>query len=160
GINWPDEIFQSLEPAHRLVFGYGLIAWEFILGARTWALPGLVAPLLKLCASIGLDDPRQYLSVVRLAFLAIGVGTAFGSYVLARRLGATSLFAACGAAFFALSAPAIYFAPRALSETASALPIVFGVACALKPGAGRRDHVIGASLLGLATLLRLQNALF
>jgi phosphatidylinositol glycan class B len=160
GIYWPDEIYQSVEPGHRLVFGYGLIPWEFIEGARTWALPGLVAALLKLCAIVGLDDPRQYLSVVRLAFSTIGVATAFGSYRLARRLGATSVFAACGAAFFALSAPAIYFAPRALAETASALPIVFGLACALKPSADRRDHIIGASLLGLATLLRLQNALF
>ncbi|HEX8822710.1 MAG TPA: hypothetical protein VF794_22475, partial [Archangium sp.] len=39
GIYWPDEVFQSLEPAHRLVFGYGLKAWEFIEGARNWALP-------------------------------------------------------------------------------------------------------------------------
>ena len=37
GIYWPDEIHQSLEPAHRLVFGYGLIAWEFSDGARNWA---------------------------------------------------------------------------------------------------------------------------
>src|SRR5262250_3404042 len=47
GIYWPDEIYQSLEPAHRLVFGYGLIPWEFVQGARSWALPGLVAGLLK-----------------------------------------------------------------------------------------------------------------
>ena len=32
--------YQSLEPAHRLVFGYGMLAWEFIEGARNWALPG------------------------------------------------------------------------------------------------------------------------
>ena len=43
GIYWPDEVFQSLEPAHRLVFGYGMRAWEFIEGARNWALPGVVA---------------------------------------------------------------------------------------------------------------------
>ncbi|HZA50383.1 MAG TPA: hypothetical protein VE549_06560, partial [Myxococcaceae bacterium] len=30
GIYWPDEIYQSLEPAHRVVFGYGLVAWEFV----------------------------------------------------------------------------------------------------------------------------------
>src|SRR5262245_14076681 len=50
GIYWPDEIYQGLEPAHRLVFGSGLVAWEFIEGARTWALPGLVALLMKACA--------------------------------------------------------------------------------------------------------------
>ena len=27
GIYWPDEVYQSLEPAHRLVFGPGLVSW-------------------------------------------------------------------------------------------------------------------------------------
>lgn len=26
---WPDEIFQTVEPAHRLVYGSGLVPWEF-----------------------------------------------------------------------------------------------------------------------------------
>ena len=29
GIHHEDEIFQSLEHAHRLVFGYGFVPWEF-----------------------------------------------------------------------------------------------------------------------------------
>ena len=62
GIYWPDEIYQSLEPAHRLVFGPGLISWEYGLGARTWALPGLVAAIFWMCQAVGLDDPRQYRS--------------------------------------------------------------------------------------------------
>ena len=62
GIFWPDEIYQSLEPAHRLVFGYGLVPWEFIEGARNWTLPGFIAALLKFSAVLGLNDPRQYLS--------------------------------------------------------------------------------------------------
>ena len=40
GIFWPDEIYQSLEPAHWTVFGYGLVPWEFVSGARNWAFPG------------------------------------------------------------------------------------------------------------------------
>jgi len=43
GIYHPDEIFQSLEQAHRLVFGYGLVPWEFRVGARSWLLPGLLS---------------------------------------------------------------------------------------------------------------------
>src|SRR5713226_3429456 len=31
-VNWGDEIFQAIEPAHRLVYGYGLVPWEFQLG--------------------------------------------------------------------------------------------------------------------------------
>ena len=160
GIYWPDEIHQSLEPAHRLVYGYGLVAWEFVDGARNWAFPGFVAALLAIERLVGLSDPRLYVDATRLVFSAIGIATALGTYRLARAYGASSLASACGAALVALSAPLIYFAPRALSETASALPVVFGFALALSPGAGRWQRVAGASLLGLAVLLRLQNAIF
>ena len=47
-VNWPDEIFQVLEPAHRLAYGYGLVAWEFQLGVRSWLMPGLVAAMIEL----------------------------------------------------------------------------------------------------------------
>lgn len=160
GIYWPDEIYQSLEPAHRLVFGQGLVAWEFIEGARNWTFPGLLAGLLKLSATIGLDDPSQYVTLVKLTFALIGVATAYGSYLLARAYGASTLAAACGAALFALAAPAIYFAPRALSDTASALPVVLGYALALHARSGREKRLTGASLLGLAVLIRLQNGVF
>src|SRR5260370_41077903 len=75
GIYWPDEIYQSLEPAHRLVFGYGLIPWEFLQGARSWALPALVAGLLKGSGWFGAAGPRPYLYVVRRFFSAGGVAT-------------------------------------------------------------------------------------
>ena len=42
-IHHPDEIFQALEQAHRVVFGYGIVPWEFRDGARSWLLPGLLA---------------------------------------------------------------------------------------------------------------------
>lgn len=160
GIYWPDEIYQSFEPAHRLVFGYGLIAWEFIDGARNWALPGLVAFLMKGAALVGLDAPAEYLAFTRASFALAGAATAYGAYLLARALGASQLGACCAAALFALAAPALYFAPRAMSENASALPVVLGLAFALRVKATRREVLLGASLLGLATLLRLQNGLW
>lgn len=160
GIYWPDEIYQSLEPAHRLVFGYGLLPWEFVEGTRNWAFPGFIAGVLKLAALAGLDSPRQYLTSVRLVFCAISLGTVLGSYKLARVCEASPVAAACGAAIFALVAPAVYFAPRALSENASALPAVWGFALALPQRSSRRQVFIGACLLGVATLLRLQNGVF
>ncbi|MGA3119471.1 MAG: hypothetical protein ABSF69_01770 [Polyangiaceae bacterium] len=160
GIYWPDEIYQSLEPAHRLVFGYGLIPWEFAEGARNWAFPGLVAAILKVAALVGGDHPRHYLIAIRLVFSAIGMVTAWGTYRLARSCGARPIGAALGAMFFALAPPAIYFAPRALSETASAAAVVFGFAWVLRPAARRRDVLVGVSLLGFSALLRLQNGIF
>ena len=41
-LHHPDEIFQSVEQAHRIVFGNGLVPWEFRTGARSWLLPGLL----------------------------------------------------------------------------------------------------------------------
>lgn len=160
GIYWPDEVYQSLESAHRLVFGYGMQAWEFIEGARNWALPALVAALMKVATWVGLDEPRGYLGLTRGAFGLLGAATAWGSYRLARAYEASELAAAAGASLFALSAVPLYFGPRAMSENASALPVVLGLALALRPGASRRALVGGASLLGLAVLLRLQTGVF
>src|SRR3954447_12069319 len=87
GINWPDEIYQSFEPAHRLVFGYGLVAWEFLEGARTWAVPGFVAVWLSLCKLVGLDSPTQYIPVVKLVFSLLSTLSALGVYRLAKGLG-------------------------------------------------------------------------
>lgn len=160
GLYWPDEVYQSLEPAHRLVFGYGLQAWEFIEGARSWALPWLVAALMKAATWVGLDAPPGYLGVVKGAFALVGAATAWGAARLALGLGARALPAAAGAALFALAAVPVYFGPRAMSENASALAAVWGLALALPPGASRREGRWGAALLGLAVLLRLQSALF
>jgi hypothetical protein len=160
GIFWPDEIYQSLEPAHHLVFGYGLLPWEFVRGARSWAFPGLVAGLLRTAAWLTGDHPRHYLVAVRLAFSAISMLTAWGTYQLARACGARAVGASLAALCFALSPATIYFAPRAMTETASALAVAFGLALTLRSQASRRQEVIGALLLGLSVLFRLQNALF
>ncbi len=160
GLYWPDEVYQSLEPAHRLIYGHGLLAWEFIEGARNWALPGLVAGLLGLARLLGGTDPAVYLGVTKGFFGLLGVASAWGSWRLARAHGVSEGAAAAGAALFALAAVPIYFAPRALSENASALPVVLGLALALPRQASRRAVWAGAGLLGLAVVLRLQNGVF
>src|SRR5579872_5069734 len=43
----PDQIFQVLEQAHRLAYGYGVVPWEFREGVRSWILPGLFAFIFK-----------------------------------------------------------------------------------------------------------------
>ena len=160
GIFWPDEVYQSLEPAHRLVYGYGLVAWEFIDGARNWALPGLVAFLFKLAQIFGLDRPAQYLGVVRVAFVGAAVASAWGVWRLARVSGAEELPAAISSLALMHCAPAIYFSHRAMAENASALPVVLGLWLLLDREATRRNRILGASLLGIAVLLRLQCGLF
>ena len=74
-LNWADEVFQTTEQAHRLVYGTGLVTWEFQLGTRSWILPGAIAALMELSRLIG-DGPDYY-------NLSFGVSSTFGA--LARR---------------------------------------------------------------------------
>jgi len=159
GIYWPDEIYQSLEPAHRLVWGRGFIPWEFVAGARPWTLPGLVAGFFALLRGLGVSDPAIYVPAVKLVFAAAGVATAWAAARLARALGSGPLPAASAGALWALAAPAIYFSPRGLSEPLSALPLTAGLALAWPRDATRRRRLWGAALLCLAVLLRLQDSL-
>jgi hypothetical protein len=156
GIYWPDEIHQSLEPAHRLVFGYGLVAWEFSEGARNWAFPGVIAGLMRACVALGADSPHIYLTVIRFVFVAMSLGAALGIYRLARVSGASEEAAAAGTAVWALAAPSIYFAHRAMSESAATVTAIWAVALLLAPQAARRSVWLGASLLGLSVLFRIQ----
>src|SRR5436189_89110 len=77
-----------------------------------------------------------------------------GLYVLA------SALLVGGAAIVALAGPTIYFAPRAMSETASALAVVLGFALSLPRDAGSVRRVVGVSMLGVSVLMRLQNGIF
>lgn len=158
GMVWPDEIYQSLEPAHGLVFGEGLLPWEYRDGARTWVLPGLIAGVLGASGLVGADEPEAYLIVVQLVFVAVAAGTVVATYALARVLGATPPAAVAGAAAFALAPLTIYFGHRALSENVSALAVAAGLALVLSRS--RRLLLAGAALLAFAVLLRLQNAIF
>ncbi len=155
GLLWPDEYYQSLEPAHRAVFGYGWQAWEFLEGARHWTLPGFVAALMKLSTAFGWD----YLAAIEVTFCLAGVATAFATYRLARAQDASPFSAAIGAATFALMGLAVYVAPRAMGESLSALPVTLAFAALCQPST-RWRLVLAGLLLSLAVGLRLQNGLF
>lgn len=160
GLYWPDEVYQSLEPAHRLAFGYSMVAWEFVVGARNLLLPGLIALVLKALALLGLDAPTFYVPLIRLGFVAASMVTVAGVYRLSRNVGVARPAATVGAVAFSLMSFAIYFSPRAMSEVASALPVTWGLVLLFRPSPLRRYVIGGASLLGLAVLLRIHCGLF
>jgi phosphatidylinositol glycan class B len=39
----PDEVFQYIEQAHRLVYHQGFVPWEFQVGLRSWLIPLVLA---------------------------------------------------------------------------------------------------------------------
>lgn len=154
GLLWPDEYYQSLEPAHRAVFGYGWQAWEFLEGARHWTLPGFVAAVMKVSSALGLD----YLKAVEITFCLVGAATVLAVYRLARAQDASPFASAVGATTFALMGFAVYVAPRAMGESLSALPVTLAFAILCR--SNRAWLVVSGVLLTLAVGLRLQNGLF
>ncbi|XP_010453614.1 PREDICTED: GPI mannosyltransferase 3 isoform X1 [Camelina sativa] len=71
----PDEHWQSLEVAHRTVFGYGYMTWEWKRGIRSYLHPMVFAFLYKLLQVTGLDTPyimRKAPRLMQSVFSAIG----------------------------------------------------------------------------------------
>lgn len=154
GVNHPDEIFQMLEPAHRFVYGFGIQAWEFRDGARSWLLPGIVALLWKLLAALGISDPLTAVPLLRMPFVALAV---LGVY-LASRL-ATKLageHAGDLAALLAAFAPlALLLDFRTTTEAASA-PLVLLALLAMTDAKMAR----AGACFALLVFLRPTNAIF
>ncbi|KAJ9153496.1 hypothetical protein P3X46_026926 [Hevea brasiliensis] len=71
----PDEHWQALEVAHRIVFGYGHLTWEWKKGIRSYLHPLVFALLFKVLALLGLDTPWFMTKAPRLLqalFSAVG----------------------------------------------------------------------------------------
>jgi hypothetical protein len=155
-IFWPDEIFQVLEPAHRKVFGYGLVAWELYYGARPF-LPALVAEfILHVCKWIGCDKPTQYIFIMKVVFsvfssMIVLSGFYIGKYLKSERAGLIAAFF-CGFWYELL-----FFAPKPEVELLSIVFFLGAFALSLNPSEKRqvRSFLIGAFLV-LAAGLRVQ----
>ena len=52
----PDEYYQSLEPAWRLVFGYGELTWEWKEGIRSFFYPGVFAAVWRVLQLLGIPN--------------------------------------------------------------------------------------------------------
>src|SRR5229473_1619945 len=157
-INWGDEIFQTVEPAHRLVFGYGLVPWEFELGMRSWLLPGVLAGLIEIARIVG-DGPRYYLSAIAIGLGVLACAPVVCCFLWCRR--AFGLGPGFVAAFAVAIAPElVYFGARPLNEVVAAHLLVIAFYL-LEPGywvSSRRRVFVGAMLLGVVCLLRIHLA--
>lgn len=156
GINHPDEIFQSLEPAHRLVFGYGLDT--ITRGLRSWIMPGTIAALIEVSRVFD-DGPGCYVPFVQTIFAAFSTSAVALTFLWATRLFGRwpALAAASLPAFWP---DALYFAGRTLSEPVAATLLVLALYL-VEPGyevTSRRRLAIGGALLALAFVIRIQLA--
>lgn len=155
-IFFPDEIFQTLEPAHRLAFGYGVISWEWRLGIRSWVFPGFLAAIMRSSAWLGAGSSGYLLATTIVLSLISLIAVWFG-YAWAKRASGTpaAIVAAIACAFyFGL----VYFAPKALTEVVAAHVMLPGLYLGIYgQKLGERKRLFLAGLLcGTAACLRIQ----
>jgi GPI mannosyltransferase 3 len=157
GINHADEVFQTVEQAHRVVFGYGLVPWEFAYGTRSWILPGALAGLMAFASLLG-DGPNYYMPVIGSALAALGAATALCGFWWGRQFFGTAGGLIVGI-LTAVWIDAVYFGPRPLSDSVAAHILVIGFYTSTpdrQVGAGWRLAAAGGALLTLAGALRVQ----
>ena len=153
----PDEVFQYLEPAHRLAFGNGIVHWEFFYGARFWLVPGLVAAMLALLDGLGLGQPAWYVGAVELMFCAISLLIPAGMYFFARRHfseTAARIALVAGAFWYEL----VGFAHKPMTEFVATALLLMALALCVRPLDRIRTILLVAFSAVLAGAVRLQYA--
>ena len=162
---WPDEIFQTLEQAHRAVFGYGVVPWEFRQGTRSWMLPGFLAAVMG-GTSVVTSSVTAYLMACAAALSAISLAPVWAAFKSAwDQFGARGAIALGG--MLALWFELVYFAPKALNEVVAGNLLATGAVlaqnriAAFREGreCGNRQLVALTVLLTLAAALRVQLAI-
>lgn len=153
-----DETFQYFEQGHRLAFGTGVVPWEFDDGIRSWLLPGLIAGLMRLTATVS-DDPLAYVRLVRFLCAALSLVVVTVGYRQGERLfGLVGGIVTGG--FCAIWFDLVYFAPSVLTEILAAhvavLAIFMGEATTKTGSHDQRPLLLIGGLFGLAACLRFQ----
>ena len=155
----PDEVYQHLEPALHRAFGYGVLAWEWQVGLRNWAVPGLFALLLKAGDALGVHDAWSRRALLALPQWLLHAAMLLAVYRLTlRRVGEV-------AARRAVPLVGLYFvvlawAGRTMGESLSAAFIVWGLERLDDREAKPEQTALGGALLGLSVVARYGSAVF
>ena len=151
-----DETFQYLEQGHRLVFGSGLVPWEYVVGARSWLFPGLIAGIIQVSRLFGGAPDSALLSIsVFMAFLSLS--TVICGFLWGWRSSGLRAAVAAGA-LNAFWFELVYFSGHTLSEPLAADALAVGLYW-IYPGfkqVSKQSLFIGGLFLGLAFILRPQ----
>lgn len=149
------ELHNYYEQAHRWVFGYGMVPWEWRFGLRTWLVPLFIGVPLQITKWVGVDSPASYVPLVKVMLCAASTTLIPSSYAAMRRW-ASEDAARATALLVAFWYELIFFAGRPLPELL-AMYLLFG-AVALIGSHSRSAPIVVGSLTALVVILRLQLA--
>lgn len=153
---WSDEIYQVVEPAHRLVYGTGLTAWEYAVGMRSWLFPGVIAGVLWVGRLFG-SDPAFKQIPVQLFMVLCSLIPVTVAYRWGERLDGVRGGVIVGG-FVAVWVDLLYFAAHPLSDVIAADVFMAALYAALPltTTPGPRRLAIAGLLFGLTFVLRIQ----
>jgi hypothetical protein len=153
---WADEIYQVVEPAHRLVYGTGLTAWEYVVGMRSWLFPGVIAGVLWLGHLFG-SAPAFKLIPVQLFMVLCSLIPVAVAYRWGERLDGVRGGVIVGG-FVALWVDLLYMAPHPLSDVIASDVLMVGLytALPLTTHPAPRRLMLAGFLFGLTFALRMQ----
>jgi len=155
-ITHADEVFQFLEQAHRLVFGYGVIPWEYVYGTRSWLLPGSIAFVLWGFSAVGLDNPSFYVPAIRILACILSGSAIYCVYWIGRRL-VSERVGRIGSVLTCCWYEVVIVGHKVTPEVLSTYLLLGAVTCLV-----RRPTNVGVMLFGLccgaALALRIQYA--
>ena len=148
----PDEIIQYLEQAHRMLFGYGVVPWEFREFIRSWLIPLMLVPPMQL--GEWLDPGGQlYLILPRAMVAALNFAPVVAAWVIGRRI--SLQHAIVGMAVAGIWVESVSFSVQTLSESLGVS--AFMTAAALLHRQARMPAIVaGGAMLALACLFRFQ----
>jgi hypothetical protein len=150
----PDESIQYLEQAHRLVFGYGVVPWEFRYFIRSWLIPLALAGPMQLGEWLS-PGGTLYLVLPRALVAAFNSVTIIAAWFIGARTSRQHAIVAM--AVVALWVESVLFSVQTLSESMAVACFLPAVAL-LRPQARLRWIVLAGFLMALAGLLRFQFA--
>jgi GPI mannosyltransferase 3 len=156
-LSHPDEVYQTLEPAHRLAFGYGVISWEWRDGIRSWIFPGVLAVIMRLTDWIGAGSTGYLLSIRILLSLSSVIAIWFAyAWIKLTRSVTEALF---GAFACAVWYDLVAYSPHALTEVVATPFLLMGLYLGNISDDTKRPRLClfaGAFACGLAMSLRIQ----
>jgi len=158
GANYTDEILETQEPAHRLAYGYGVVAWEWRRGARSWVFPALLAAVMRSTDWMGAGSAGYQMGMAIVLSL-ISLTTIWFGFAWGKRAGGmeAAIVAAGGCAIWY---ELVYFAPKTLTEVVATDALLPGLYLGMygeRLGEKKRMFLAGV-LSGLAMSLRIQLA--